>query len=177
VELEERLTVMGEALFVAFPATSSSAMVRGPVADVLAVALKAVDVMTSFAPGPTVMVTPPVVAGVSPLLLATRVYPVPGLLREQVKVATPAVGVTGLAVQVRVPLAGLLLMASPIEADDVVTTLPALSSTDTPVVKLVPAVVVPTGCVVTMSFAGAPAVMLNAEVVVGLSPLAVAERV
>ncbi len=64
----------------------------------------------------------------------------PVLLIEQVKVDTPTRGVDRrLAAQVRVPPPGLVPMAREMEADDVVTTLPRESSTDTPSVKLVPA--------------------------------------
>ncbi len=59
-------------------------------------------------------------------------------------------------VHVSVPPLGLFAMARVTGADDVVTTLPSESSTDTPVVNLVPEVVVVGGCVVTTSEAGAP---------------------
>ncbi len=86
----------------------------------------------------------------------------PVLLIEQLKVATPPEALTGLVVQLRVPPPGLVAMARVTGADEVVTTLPRASSTDTPVVKFVPAVELAGGCVVTTSEAAAPGVMLNA---------------
>ena len=80
----------------------------------------------------------------------------PVLLIEQVKVETPAEALTEVAPQVRVPPPGLVPMAREIEADDVVTTLPRESSTDTRAVKFVPATVF-VGCVVTTSFVEVPA--------------------
>ena len=99
----------------------------------------------------------------------------PVLLIEQLKVETPAEALIGLVVQLRVPPPGLVAMAKVIGAADVVTTLPRASSTDTPVVNLVPATVV-VGCVVTTSFVGVPATIETLDDVSGLKPLREALR-
>src|ERR1019366_8735786 len=96
---------------------------------------------------------------------------------EQLKVATPLVALSGLLVQLKVPPLGLFAMARATEADDDVTTLPKASSTDTAVVKFVPAVEVAAGWVVTTSVAAVPGVMLNALEVTEVSPVLVAVRV
>ena len=101
----------------------------------------------------------------------------PVLLIEQLKVDTPAEALTGLVVQLSVPPPGLLAMARVTGAFDAVTTLPRASSTDTPVVKFVPAVELAAGWVVTASCVAVPGVMLNALVGPAVSPVLVAVRV
>ena len=101
----------------------------------------------------------------------------PAMSIEQLKVATPLEALTGSLVQVKVPEPGLVPMARATEADDEVTTLPKASSTDTAVVKFVPAVEVAAGWVVTTSVAAVPGVMLNALEVTEVSPVLVAVRV
>ena len=97
---------------------------------------------------------------------------------EQLKVATPPEAlIGGVVAQLSVPPLGLFAMARVTGADDVVTTFPRESSIDTPVVNLVPEVVVVGGCVVTTSEAAAPGVMLKPLDVTAVSPVLVAVRV
>src|SRR5256885_913640 len=74
-------------------------------------------------------------------------------------------------VPLRVPLLGLVPIASVIDAALVVTVLPPASFSVTTgcVAQAVPPVP-PPGCVVTATCAGAPAVMLNVPVVAPVSP-------
>ncbi len=155
---------MAEAFVVALPRASSSVTLKAVVAELPAVALKPFETK-SCVPTPGVMLKALVVTDGSPVLVAVKVYPVPVLLIEQLKVATPLAALTGLVVQLRAPPPGLVPMARVTGAADVVTTLPRASSTDTPVVKFVPAVEVAGGCVVTTSWAAAPGVMLKALLV------------
>jgi len=72
-DVDERLTVMAVPLVVGFPKVSSSVVVKALVAEVLAVAVKALDVITSLAPIPGTMLKVLVVADVRPLLVAVSV--------------------------------------------------------------------------------------------------------
>ena len=84
----------------------------------------------SLAAGPY-MVKALLVAPVRPALEATSVYPTPTLLMlRSLKVATPATALTGV-VPVNVPPTGLVPIAIPMEAVEVVTVLPAISWTVT----------------------------------------------
>jgi len=101
---------------------------------------------------------------------------VPVLLIEQLNVATPLEALTGLVPHVKVPALGLVPMARVTGADDEVTTLPKASSTDTPVVKFVPAAVL-VGWVVTASLVGVPATIENPDEVPDVKPLRAALNV
>src|SRR2546423_12401612 len=97
---------------------------------------------------------------------AVRVYPVPGLLMLSfAKVATPFTAATVL-VPARVPLAGLVPIATVMLVVAVVTVLPWASWTVTRTagVFAAPAVAL-LGCTVKTTLAAAPALMLNALLV------------
>jgi len=72
-DVDERLTVMAEPLVVALPKESSSDVVNALVAELLAVALKALEVMASLVPVPAVMLKVFVVGEFVPLLEAVSV--------------------------------------------------------------------------------------------------------
>src|SRR6266480_4863155 len=106
---------------------------------------------------------------------AVRVYPVPGLLMLTfAKVATPLTAAT-VVVPARVPLAGLVPMATVMLVVAVVTVLPWASWTVTCTAGVIaaPAAVL-LGCTAKTSFAAAPALMLNALLVALVRPVAVA---
>src|SRR5581483_3371871 len=124
------------------------------------------------------MSKPPLLAPVSPVLLAVRVYPVPTLSIDNVlKVATPATAFT-VFVPLRVPDAGLLPIATVIEAVLLVTRLPPASCTCTVTAGVIdePDCVL-LGCWAKASLVAAPAVMLNAELVAPVRPVLAAVRV
>src|SRR5436309_872111 len=104
---------------------------------------------------------------------AVRVYPVPGLLMFRfAKVATPLTAAT-VVVPARVPLAGLVPMASVMLVVAVVTGLPWASWTATCMAGefAAPAAAL-LGCTVKTSFAAAPTPMLNALLVAPAQPAA-----
>ena len=88
------------------------------------------------------------------------------LMLQPAKVATPATAVTGLVVQVRVPVPGLVPMARVTAEVSVVTVLPPASSTVTCgwVAKAVPPVLLP-GAAVKATWVAGPVVMLKGLVV------------
>src|SRR5437773_1974641 len=117
-------------------------------------------------------------APVSVVADAVRVYPVPGLLMLTfAKVATPFTAAT-VVVPARVPLAGLVPIASVMLVVAVVTVFPWASWTVTRTagVFAAPAAAL-LGCTVKTRFAAAPALMLNALLVALVRPVAVAVSV
>src|SRR2546425_1023248 len=113
------------------------------------------------------------VAPVRPVADAVSVYRVPGLLMLRfAKVATPLTAAT-VVVPARVPLAGLVPIATVMLVVAVVTVLPWASWTATCTVGVIaaPAAVL-LGCTVKTSFAAAPTVMLNALLVAPVRPVA-----
>src|SRR6058998_3272603 len=104
---------------------------------------------------------------------AVKVYPVPGLLMLRfAKVATPLTAAT-VFVPARVPLAGLVPIATVMLVVAVVTVLPWASCTVTCTAGVIaaPAAVL-LGCTVKTSFAAAPTLMLNALLVAPVRPVA-----
>src|SRR5437899_1985711 len=109
---------------------------------------------------------------------AVRVYPVPGLLMFRfAKVATPLTAAT-VVVPERVPLAGLVPIATVMLVVAVVTVLPWASwtATCTPGVIDAPGTTL-LGCTVKASFAAAPTLMLNTLLVVPVRLVAAAVNV
>src|SRR6058998_139445 len=104
---------------------------------------------------------------------AVKVYPVPGLLMLTfANVATPLTAAT-VVVPERVPLAGLVPIASVMLVVAVVTALPCASWTATCTAGVIAAPAAALlGCTVKTSFAAAPAVMLNAVLVAPVRPVA-----
>src|SRR5213076_2406628 len=134
-----------------------------------AAALLGCTVKTSFAAAPTPMLN---------ALLVAPVYPVALLLRLNVEnVATPFTAAI-VVVPARVPLAGLVPIATVMLVVAVVTVLPWASWTATCTAGVIaaPAAAV-LGCTVKTSFAASPALMLNALLVALVRPVAVAVSV
>src|SRR5881396_1896294 len=151
-------------------ATCTAGVIAAPAAAVLGCAVK-----TSFAAGPTlrVMLNALLVAPMRPVADAVSVYPVPGLLMLRfAKVATPLTAAT-VVVPARVPLAGLVPIATVMLVVAVVTVLPWASWTATCTAGVIaaPAAAV-LGCTVKTSFAAAPTPMLNAPLVAPVRPVA-----
>src|SRR5438034_782373 len=118
------------------------------------------------------------VAPVRPGTASGRVWPVTALLMVSVgKVATPLTAAT-VVVPARVPLAGLVPIATVMLVVAVVTVLPWASWTATCTAGVIaaPAAAV-LGCTVKTSFAAAPALMLNAVLVALVRPVADAASV
>ena len=91
---------------------------------------------------------------------------------EQLKEATPLVALwLDEGVHVSVPLAGLVPMAIPIVAEELVTTFPYVSSTETPVAKLAPAFELEAGCEVMASFDAVAGLIVSLWVPEGDSPV------
>ena len=99
------------------------------------------------------------------------------MILQPAKEATPPVAPSGLVVQASVP-PGLVPMARVMELVAEVTTLPDWSSTLTPgwVVQVAPSAP-PPGWVVKASWVAAPGVMVKAELVAPVSPVAAAVSV
>jgi hypothetical protein len=99
------------------------------------------------------------------------------LIERLLNVATPLTADT-VVVPLRDPPLGFVPIAAVTEADEVVTTFPFASSTETCTAGLmdVPATAFD-GCPVKASFVAAPAVMLNALLVVPVRPLLAAAKV
>src|SRR5216110_2624984 len=140
-----------------------------------AAALLGCTVKTSFAAAPTPMLNALLVATVRPVADAISVYPVALLLRLNVEnVATPFTAAI-VVVPARVPLAGLVPIATVMLVVAVVTVLPWASwtATWTPGVIAPPAAAL-LGCRVKTSFAAGPTLrlMLKAVLVAPVRPVA-----
>ena len=131
-----------------------------------------------LAAGPTATLKAADVAAVRPVAVAVSVYPVPALsIVSVLKLATPLAAAT-LTVPPRVPLFGLVPIASVTLFVAAVTRLPPASRISTCTAGLIVAPpVVLAGCIRNPSFAAAPTVMLNVLDVAPVSPVAAAATV
>src|SRR6266853_3069096 len=127
---------------------------------------------------PGVMLNAVLVAPAGPVALAESVYPVPTLsILRLAKVATPFTAAT-LAGPARVPPPGLLTIASVTLPLNGVAVLPCASCAVTWTAGVIAAPEVALdGWTVNTSSAAVPGVMLNAALVLPVSPLALATRV
>src|SRR4029077_12565385 len=127
---------------------------------------------------PGVMLNAVLVAPVGPVALAASVYPVPTLsILTFVNVATPLTAAT-LVVPASVPPPGLAAIASATLPLNSVAGFPCASCAATCIAGVIAAPEVPLeGWPVNTSCAAAPGVMLNAALVLPVSPLALAARV
>src|SRR5437867_2019 len=140
-----------------------------------AAALLGCTVKTSFAAAPTPMLNALLVAPVRPVAVAVSVHPRRSTyLLRFAKVATPLAAAT-VVVPARVPLAGLVPIASVMLVVAVVTVLPwaSWSVTCTAGVIAAPAAAL-LGCTVKTSFAAGPTLtlMLNALLMAPVRPVA-----
>src|SRR2546427_454408 len=156
-------------------ATCTAGVIAAPAAALLGCTVKA-----SFAAAPTLMLNAVLVAPVRPVADAASVQPVPGLLMLRfAKVATPLTAAT-VGVPARVPLAGLVPIATVMLVVAVVTVLPWASWTATCTAGVIAAPAAALlGCTVKTSFAAGPTLrlMLNALLVAPARPVAVAVSV
>jgi hypothetical protein len=118
------------------------------------------------------------VAVVNPLLVADSVYPLPDLLIDTLlNVAKPFTAFCDV-VPLNVPPPGFVPMAMVIAVPVVVTEFPPASCNCTVTAGVIEAVAaVFVGCWTNASFAAGPTVMLNAELVMVVNPVAAAVRV
>src|SRR2546422_1201983 len=121
---------------------------------------------------PGVMLNAVLVAPAGPVALAASVYPVPTLsILTFANVATPLTAAT-LVVPASVPPPGLLTIASATLPVNGVAVLPCASCAVTCTAGVIAAPEVPLeGWTVNTSWAAAPGVMLNAALVLPVSPL------
>ena len=129
------------------------------------------ELVTDIVMGSPVMLNGLLVAEVRPVLLATRLYPVPGLLMLRLEnVTTPFTALT-VTDPPSVPEPGFVPIASVTEALEVVTVLPPASWIVTVTAGVIDAPAgVFDGCTLNVSFEAVPAVTLNAPLMAPVKP-------
>src|SRR5205809_860195 len=149
-------------------ATCTAGVIAAPAAALLGCTVKA-----SFAAAPTLMLNAVLVAPVRPVADAFSASPIPALSILSLHDAPPILTAATVVVPARVPLAGLVPIATVMLVVAVVTVLPWASWTAacTAGVIAAPAAAV-LGCTVKASFAAAPTPMLNALLVAPVRPVA-----
>src|SRR5205809_766383 len=149
-------------------ATCTAGVIAAPAAAVLRA-----TVQTSLAAAPTRMLNALLVALVRPVAAAVSLQPAPTLSRPlHDAVAMPLTAAT-VGVPARVPLAGLVPIASVMLVVALVTMLPWASWTVTCTAGVIAAPAAALlGCTVKTSFAAAPTPMLNALLVAPVRPVA-----
>ena len=161
-------------LVTVLPPASCTATLTAGLIESAAVALLGCIVKASL----RVILKVKLVAWVKGELVALRVYPLPALsILRLLKVAIPLAALIVL-VPDNVPLDGLVLIATVIDALEVVTVLPLASWTATVTAGLIDAAAkVLLGCCTKANLLAAPAVILKAELVAPLRPVLEALRV
>src|SRR5947209_5913581 len=151
-------------------ATWTAGVIAAPAAALLGCTVKA-----SFAAGPTLMLmlNALLVAPVRPVAVAVTVWPVAARLLLYAALFRSPLTAATVVVPARVPLAGLVPIATVMLVVAVVTVLPWASWTATCTAGVIaaPAAVL-LGCTVKASFAAAPTLMLNTLLVAPVRPVA-----